>query len=240
MRRTLHHRLIAAAAPHTVFIACTISLFIGCSDGAGPVQGRPPSPSGTPVFTSLRITPAADTFAVGKISKRRIVALDQYGQQVAGLSVNYENSDFGIADTLYAVLFGRSVSDYRDVVGAVPGTTEFQVTAYDGNISRSASQSLIVVASDSAAVYADASDTASFEFQPYLVEITRVRDSASVSWNLDSVAHTIHWDSEPVGADVGDSPATSDSTVKRRFTLAGHYSYHCLIHPGMYGAVDVK
>jgi plastocyanin len=77
-------------------------------------------------------------------------------------------------------------------------------------------------------------------FSPPGVTIARASGTGTVTWTFQSLAHTVTWDTQPSGASVADIDPTQNAQVARDFTVAGHYTYHCSIHPGMHGTVDVQ
>lgn len=72
-----------------------------------------------------------------------------------------------------------------------------------------------------------------FAFDPAAISIQK---GDTVTWqNKDSVAHTVIIDNE-----AGSAPLLKDQTFTHTFATAGHFIYHCGIHPSMKGTVDVK
>jgi plastocyanin len=82
--------------------------------------------------------------------------------------------------------------------------------------------------------------TSSLQFTPSTVTVTQNGGSATVTWIFQNVAHTVHWDTQPVGATVANIDATSSASVGRDFSVTGTYTYHCSIHPQMTGTVIVQ
>lgn len=71
-------------------------------------------------------------------------------------------------------------------------------------------------------------------FNPTAITIS---SNTIVKWtNLDSFGHTVTSDT----AGIFDSALNPGTPVCLRFLVAGTYSYHCTIHPGMTGTVTVQ
>jgi plastocyanin len=121
--------------------------------------------------------------------------------------------------------------------GIANGTTTITATITSGSVTHSGTAQLVVSTPPSTQTVTAA---ASLSFNPHSVTVGRSGGSASVTWAFQSVAHTVTWDSQPVGANVADIPATSSANVARTFTVAGTYTYHCSIHSNMSGIVVVQ
>jgi plastocyanin len=50
----------------------------------------------------------------------------------------------------------------------------------------------------------------------------------SVTFQIGSVTHNVHFDTGPVALD--SIPATMNASVARTFPVAGTYTFHCTIH----------
>jgi plastocyanin len=77
-------------------------------------------------------------------------------------------------------------------------------------------------------------ETEGMEFSPATVEVS-VGDT--VTWNGDSLPHTVTSTSGPVDF---DESLSSGDTVTVTFDEPGTYEYECTIHPGMTGTVVVS
>lgn len=75
--------------------------------------------------------------------------------------------------------------------------------------------------------------TSTFAFDPATVSIA-ARDT--IYFTFQGIQHNIQFDSAGNPGDVGN---TSSATVKRVFSTAGTFNYHCGIHPSMTGSVTV-
>lgn len=74
-----------------------------------------------------------------------------------------------------------------------------------------------------------------FAFSPPTVTV-KIGDK--VAWtNGDETAHTVTFDDASVAGSGNLNPGT---TFESTFATAGSFSYHCKIHPGMKGTVNVS
>lgn len=75
--------------------------------------------------------------------------------------------------------------------------------------------------------------TAGLAFDPSAVTIPA---GDTIYFTFQGVIHNVVFDTQGNPGDVGN---THDATVKRKFTAAGTFNYHCSIHPQMTGTVTV-
>ena len=75
--------------------------------------------------------------------------------------------------------------------------------------------------------------TAGLAFDPNAVTIPA---GDTIFFTFQSVQHNVVFDTQGNPGNVGN---TVNATVKRKFTAAGTFDYHCSIHPSMTGTVTV-
>jgi plastocyanin len=75
--------------------------------------------------------------------------------------------------------------------------------------------------------------TSGLAFDPSTVSIPA---ADTIYFTFQSVQHNVIFDTQGSPANVPNSQST---TVKRQFTTAGTFNYHCSIHPQMTGSVTV-
>jgi plastocyanin len=76
--------------------------------------------------------------------------------------------------------------------------------------------------------------TTGLAFDPSTVSIAA---SDTIYFTFQSVQHNVIFDATP--GSPSNVPASQSTTVKRQFTTAGTFNYHCSIHPQMTGTVTV-
>jgi len=77
-------------------------------------------------------------------------------------------------------------------------------------------------------------DIIGYKFMPETIEVSV---GATVTWmNKDGPAHAIVSDTEAFSS----STIVTGQTYSYTFETAGNYSYHCGIHPSMYGTIIVR
>ncbi len=81
----------------------------------------------------------------------------------------------------------------------------------------------------------DIQATASLQFLPPQKTVAL---GTQVTWDFGAVAHTVVFD-EVTGHPANITSATANTTVARSFGTLGTFPYHCTIHPGMTGTVQV-
>lgn len=207
-------RIVAAGSVAAALVAC------GGSSGSttGP----------TPVFTSVTVTPASATVSVGATLTMSALAKDQNGAAISTPAATWSSSDATQA----------TVDPATGVVtGVANGTPTITASITDGSITHQGSQQITVSTPSSTA---SVTATTGQAFSPPGVTIARASGTGSVTWTFQSLAHTVTWDTQPNGAGVADIDPTQNAQVSRDFTVVGHYTYHCSIHPGMHGTVDVQ
>jgi len=75
--------------------------------------------------------------------------------------------------------------------------------------------------------------TSGLAFDPRTVSIPA---GDTIYYTFQGVQHNVVFDTQGSPANVG---TTSSTTVKRIFTTAGTFNYHCSIHPQMTGTITV-
>jgi plastocyanin len=209
-------RIIAAGSMAAALVACG-----GSSDNT--------STGPTPVFTSVTVSPSAPTVSVGATVSMSALAKDQNGAALSGApAATWSSSD----ETKATVDAATGV-----VTGVANGTPTITASVTVGSVTHSGSQPVTVNTPGSTA---GVTATTGQAFEPPGVTIARASGTGTVTWSFQSLAHTVSWDSQPSGASVADIDITQNAQVGRDFTVAGHYTYHCSIHPGMHGTVDVQ
>lgn len=207
-------RIIAAGSALAAMVACG-----GSSDmTTGP----------TPVFTAVTVTPASPSVSVGHTVALTAIAKDQNGATFSAPAATWTSSD----ETKATVDPATGV-----VTGVANGNSTITASITAGTVTHTGSQVVTVSTPGSTA---GVTATTSQAFSPSSVLIALAGGTGTVTWTFQSLAHTVTWDSQPAGATVADIDASHDTHVARNFTVAGHYTYHCSIHPGMHGTVDVQ
>jgi plastocyanin len=208
--------IIAAGSVAAALVACGGS---SSSTSTGP----------TPVFTSVTVAPVAPNVSVGATVTMTALAKDQNGAAFSGApAAVWSSSD----ETKATVDAATGV-----VTGVASGTPTITASVTVGSVNHTGSQPVTVTTpTPTAGVTA----TTGQAFEPPGVTIARASGTGTVTWTFQSLAHTVTWDTQPGGANVADIDPTQNAQVSRDFTVAGHYTYHCSIHPGMHGTVDVQ
>jgi plastocyanin len=179
------------------------------------------------VFSSVAVTPASPTVAVGGTTTLAATAKDQTGATLDGAGAPTWSSSNTAAATVDAAS--------GVVTGVANGTSTISASITAGSVTKSGSQSITVsTPTASGSVTATTGQT----FDPSTVTVARSGGTATVTWHFQSLAHTVSWDSQP--GSVTDIDLTSSASVARDFTVAGTYKYHCSVHPGMHGVVNVQ
>jgi len=206
-------RIIAAGSVAASMIAC------------GGSSGSTTGPS--PVFTSVAVTPVSPTVTVGSQTTLTAVAKDQNGATFSGAAAPVWSS----ANTAVATVDAAS----GVVSGVANGNSTISASITAGSVTKTGSQSVTVI---TPTANGSVTATTGLAFDPNTITVARSGGTATVTWHFQSVAHTVTWDSQP-GA-VTDIGATANANVARNFTVAGTYHYHCSIHAGMLGVVNVQ
>lgn len=81
----------------------------------------------------------------------------------------------------------------------------------------------------------DVTATTGLAFSP---STARVATGGEVTWEFEATAHNVTFDAVAgAPADIGGSNA--NVSIARTFATSGAFPYHCTIHPGMNGTVQV-
>ena len=192
-------------------------LATGCGGGDG---GSGPEPR---VLTTLELTPAtADLFTVvpGNSITLTLVPKDQDGQVMTGLGpASYSTSNAGIA----------SVDDNATVSAVAPGTAQISASLTAGSETKSAAMQVNVQAAAASASVA----APSLAFVPAVVD---VQAGGMVTWTAEALPHTVTFTTPGSPPDI---PYLEQASASRTFPANGSFSYHCSLHAGMTGTVNV-
>lgn len=77
--------------------------------------------------------------------------------------------------------------------------------------------------------------TAGQAFSPRTV---RVATGGTITWTFESLGHNVTFDAV-AGAPADIPGSNSNTSIARTFAANGTFPYHCTIHPGMTGTVEV-
>ena len=177
--------------------------------------------TGPAVFTTLSVLPASVAVTVNGTQPLTASAKDQNGSTMSGLTTTFTS-----ANTSIARVTGAGV-----VTGVAVGTTSIAVTGTVGTVTKTATINVVVATPGQTAAVAATLDS---KFEPATVVVTT---GGVVTWTF-AAQHNVTFDgSSPTG---GNIPNTSSGSVQRTFPAVGTYNYHCTIHAGMNGVVQVQ
>jgi plastocyanin len=200
-----------------------VTLLIVAATGAGCGGGDGGTGPGTPVLTTVQVTPATATLftvAPGNTATLAVVAKDQDGQTMAGAGTPTFSSDNDAV---------AGVSGDGTVTAVAAGTAVITASLTSGGVTKEGSTAVTVqVALASVGV-----TTPTLAFNPSTVD---VRAGGGVTWTFGSTPHTVTFTTGGAPADVSQ---LQDGSASRSFPTNGSFSYHCSIHPQMTGIVRV-
>jgi plastocyanin len=75
--------------------------------------------------------------------------------------------------------------------------------------------------------------------QQFTPATVRVATGGTVTWVFQSLGHNVTFD-DATGAPEDIPGANSNTSIARTFSTNGTFAYHCTIHPGMSGTVQVS
>lgn len=81
----------------------------------------------------------------------------------------------------------------------------------------------------------DIQATAGLQFVPGQLTVST---GSSVTWDFGVVAHTVVFDAV-AGRPADIANPVANQSISRTFATAGTFPYHCTIHPGMNGSIQV-
>lgn len=74
--------------------------------------------------------------------------------------------------------------------------------------------------------------------QKFTPPTARVATGGTVTWTFQSLGHNVTFDAV-AGAPADIAGVNSNTSIARSFATVGTFHYHCTIHPGMTGTVQV-
>ena len=192
------------------------TMLVGCSGG-----GDDPTPPVTAVFTTLTVEPSSiPTLTVGGTQQLTATAKDQNGAAMSGLTTTYISS----APTTASVSPAGGL-----VTGQALGTATITATGTIGSVSKTATVNVTVGAPPATVSVAATSGN---QFNPANAVVAR---NGTVTWTF-AIQHNVTFDTPNSPANIGN---TDTGSVSRTFPTAGTFAYHCTIHGGMSGSVQV-
>jgi plastocyanin len=189
------------------------AVLVGCSGGGDP------TPPPTPVFTTLTVEPSPTTVVIGGSRALTATAKDQNGATMSGLTTAYTSSDNSKA----------TVSTAGVVQGVAAGTATITATGTIGSVTKTATVNVTVGA---APLTENVSATTGDQFVPAQVTIAR---NGTVTWSFAKL-HNVTFNTANSPTNITEQ---SSGTASRTFPTAGMFAYHCTLHSGMNGTVEV-
>jgi plastocyanin len=176
-----------------------------------------------PVFTSLSVTPATPSIAVGATVQLTATPLDQNGSAMTGLPApSFSSGSPGVA----------TVSSTGLVTGVAAGSATITASVTAGSITKTAT-SLVTVTPQSGGTTVT---TPNRTFSPPTVTVAV---GGVVTWQFTDGTHNVTFGANrPAGGNIPDQAA--GNAVSRTFATAGTYTYECTNHNNMTGAVVVQ
>ena len=172
-------------------------------------------------LSSVKVAPSPLTVPPNSTRQLVATAADANDNAIAGVTgFTYESSNEGVA----------TVSGTGLVTGVANGSATITVRLSRDGVNASTPVTVTV-----APLPGTASVTAALanQFVPATVEIAQ---GGTVTWVFEA-QHNVNFDAAGAPADIGN---TSSGSVARTFPTAGTFAYHCSLHPGMNGTVNVR
>lgn len=183
----------------------------------------------TPVFTSVRVTPASPSVAVGATVQLSATPLDQAGQAMGGAPV----ATWSSADPARATVNASGL-----VTGVAGGTVSVTSRITHGSVTREASVT-VTVGTGSGGGSPPSTATVTTPGNTFNPAAVTLATGGTVTWQFTgSTRHNVTFNgAAPTGGNIPDTDA--GVSVARTFGTAGTYNYQCTRHAGMTGQVIV-
>lgn len=205
-------------------LAVLVAGVTGCGGGGGGTTDPPPG--GGEVFSSVEITPSTTSMTQGETQTFTARPLNQSGGTFAGTATRAWTSD---EPTI------ASVDATSGLVTALsPGTAHIAADVTIGSVTKRGTATVAIVPAGTAPGQATVTATTGQVFQPTPQRLAR---GGTITFQFQSLAHTVVFTTSGAPADIGTSANVS---VDRTFNTVGTYDYHCSIHAGMEGQVIVE
>lgn len=184
----------------------------------------------TPVFTSVRVSPASPAVAVGATVQLTATPLDQAGQAMGGVPAAAWSS----ADPARATVSASGL-----VAGVAAGTVSVTARITHGGVTREASVTVTVGGTGSGGGTSPSTATVTTPGNTFSPAAVTLATGGTVTWQFTgSTRHNVTFNgAAPAGGNIPDTDA--GASVARTFGTAGTYTYQCTRHSGMTGQVIV-
>lgn len=188
------------------------------------------------VFTSVRISPASPSVAVGGTVQLAATPLDQAGRVMSGLPA----AQWSTSDATKAAVNGSGL-----VTGVAAGTSTITARITQGGTTREAAVT-VTVGGDGGTTptppppTAPSTATVTTPGNTFSPATVTIRTGGTVTWTFTgSTRHNVTFSgTAPSGGNIPDTDA--GGSAQRTFPAAGTYSYTCTRHSGMNGQVVVQ
>jgi plastocyanin len=204
----------------------TCSRHDGEHGGTVTVQGS----TEAPVLTSVVVSPAGPSVAVGGTVQLTATALDQAGRPMTGVPA----AQWSTADATKATVGATGL-----VTGVAAGTPGITARITHGGVTREATVNVTVGATTTPPTNPSTATvtTPGSSFSPATVTISV---GGTVTWQFTgSSRHNVTFSgTAPPGGNIPDTDV--GGSAQRQFPTAGTYGYSCTRHSGMNGTVVVQ